>query len=71
VEAERGIAEDGPDWHVQSGLPGVPVPTPADRLEAALRALDLDALTPREALTWLWEQREQLPASGSGEGTAE
>lgn len=29
-------------------------------LAAALRALDLDGLTPREALAWLWERRERL-----------
>jgi hypothetical protein len=37
------------------------VPTPAERLAAALRNLDLDTITPRQALTWLWEQQERLP----------
>jgi hypothetical protein len=58
--AERLVAEEDAPWHTQSSLPGLPPPTPAERLEAALRALDLDALTPREALAWLWEQREIL-----------
>lgn len=58
----RLIAEDGPFQPVQANLPGLPAPTPAEKLEAALRGLDLDALSPRQALAWLWEQREQLDA---------
>jgi hypothetical protein len=30
-----------------------------------LRDLDLDAITPRQALTWLWEQQERLPEEAS------
>lgn len=71
LDVAPGIAEDGHEWRVQSGLPGVPIPTTADRLEAALRALDLDALSPREALAWLWEEQEQLTEARSGEGSAE
>jgi len=58
------IAEESPSYPIQSGLAGIPPPTAAERLEAALRALDLDAITPREALVWLWEQRERLPDGG-------
>jgi DNA mismatch repair protein MutS len=32
----------------------------AERLAAALRSLDLDETSPRQALEWLWEQRERL-----------
>jgi DNA mismatch repair protein MutS len=32
----------------------------AERLAAALRSLDLDETSPRQALEWLWEQQEQL-----------
>ena len=43
----------------------------AIELVAALHALDLDGLTPREALTWLWVQRDRLgtrdhPSDASG-----
>ncbi len=61
VEKSRVVDEDEPIWPAQAGLPGVPVPTAAERLEAALRQLDLDAVTAREALDWLREQRERLP----------
>jgi DNA mismatch repair protein MutS len=53
---ERRIAEDAPDW----SEPESPASSHADQLAAALRALDLDALTPRQALTWLWEQQDLL-----------
>jgi DNA mismatch repair protein MutS len=66
---ERTVAEDHPVWPGQTELPGLPAPTPAERLEAALRALDLDGLSPREALQWLWEQREQLPDCDGDDGT--
>ncbi len=71
LDSGRSIAEETPDWPVQARLPGVPAPTPAERLAAALRALDLDALTPREALAWLWEQQERLPDSASRHGIGE
>jgi DNA mismatch repair protein MutS len=57
---DRLIAEEVPAWSVQSALPGVAVPTEAERLANALRALDLNGITPREALAWLWQQRDQL-----------
>jgi DNA mismatch repair protein MutS len=72
------IADDPAAWcnerttrlPAQTELPGVPAPTPAERLAARLRELDLDALTPREALTWLWEQREQLDTRIAPSGDA-
>jgi DNA mismatch repair protein MutS len=60
AEVERLIAEDHPAWHEQEELPEAPAPTAADQLAAALRDLDLDTITPRQALTWLWEQQERL-----------
>ena len=60
LNVDRLIAEEVPGWSVQSALPGVAAPTEAERLAHALRALDLEAITPREALAWLWEQRDQL-----------
>jgi DNA mismatch repair protein MutS len=56
--AEISVAECGPVW--QAGLPGVCPPSAAERLSIALRDLDLDALSPREALTWLWSEQERL-----------
>ena len=41
-----------------------PEPTPGELLAASLLALDLDALTAREALQWLWEQQDQLRPPG-------
>ena len=38
-------------------------PSPAERLAVALSGLDLNEMTPREALEWLWEQQERLGAS--------
>jgi DNA mismatch repair protein MutS len=64
-EVDLLIAEESPGWSWQPSLPGVPAPTAAERLAAALRALDLEAMTPREALTWLWEQRDQLEATAA------
>jgi hypothetical protein len=54
-EPRRKIAEDELE----------PPPAPledeaATRLAAALRALDLDGMTARQALQWLWEQQERL-----------
>jgi DNA mismatch repair protein MutS len=68
-DAPRLIAETTPVWSGQAALPGIPAPTAAERLEAALRQLDLDSVTPREALAWLWEQRERLPNT-AGEAEA-
>jgi DNA mismatch repair protein MutS len=59
--AQPLIAEDNPAWHEQAEPPEARTPTPAEQLAAALRSLDLDAITPRQALTWLWEQQERLP----------
>ena len=63
--AENLIAEEDQPWHQQADPPEEPSPTPAEQLAAALRDLDLDAITPRQALTWLWEQQERLPAETS------
>jgi DNA mismatch repair protein MutS len=59
-ESHRLIAEEDPEWPGQAEPPGEPTPTPAHQLATALRDLDLDAMTPRQALTWLWEQQERL-----------
>ncbi len=61
AETVLAVAEESPSYPDQPVPSPDPAPTPAERLEAALRALDLDAITSREALVWLWEQREQLP----------
>ena len=71
-ERNSVILEDGPRWEgheawrssAQAELPGIPAPTPGERLAARLRELDLDAMTPRSALEWLWEQRETLTEEG-------
>ncbi len=60
AESRRLIAEEDPDWRQQAEPPAEPTPTPAQHLATALRDLDLDAMTPRQALTWLWEQQERL-----------
>jgi DNA mismatch repair protein MutS len=60
AEAAMKIAEEDPAWHEQADSIGDPPPTPAEQLAAALRDLDLDAITPRQALTWLWEQQERF-----------
>jgi len=65
AEAERLIAEEDQPWHEQAEPPAEPPLTPAEQLAAALRDLDLDAITPRQALTWLWEQQERLPEEPS------
>jgi DNA mismatch repair protein MutS len=54
------IAEDRPAWHESAQPPEAPEPTPAEQLVAALRELDLDGITPRQALTWLWEQQARV-----------
>ena len=57
-------------------LPGVweAPESEAERLAAALRGLDLNEISPRQALEWLWEQQERLtrehgepPVSGSSQ----
>ena len=68
-ESPRLIAETIPAWSGQAALPGIPTPTAAERLEAALRHLDLDSVTPREALAWLWEQQKRL-SEAAGEPDA-
>jgi DNA mismatch repair protein MutS len=60
AEAESLIAEEDQPWHQQADPPQEPSPTPAEQLAAALRDLDLDAITPRQTMTWLWEQQERL-----------
>jgi DNA mismatch repair protein MutS len=54
------IAEEAPPWPQQAEPPREPAPTPAQHVATALRDLDLDEMTPRQALTWLWEQQERL-----------
>jgi DNA mismatch repair protein MutS len=54
------IAEEAPQWRQLAEPPREPSPTPAQQLAATLRDLDLDEMTPRQALTWLWEQQERL-----------
>ncbi len=51
------VREDLAPW---PELASPPEPTPADLLADALLALDLDALTAREALQWLWEHQDLL-----------
>jgi DNA mismatch repair protein MutS len=65
AEAGSLIAEEEQPWRQEADPSEEPSPTPAEQLAAALRDLDLDAITPRQALTWLWEQQERLPAETS------
>jgi DNA mismatch repair protein MutS len=66
-EVDRVVADVIPAWRGQTVLPGIPLPTPEERLAAALRDLDLDAIPAREALAWLWEQQGQLSGENTGE----
>jgi DNA mismatch repair protein MutS len=50
------IAEEDLDWTMAEP----PEPSAADCLASALRALDLNDLTPRQALMWLWDQQDVL-----------
>jgi DNA mismatch repair protein MutS len=54
------IAEEDQPWPAREESQAEPTPTQAEQLAAALRDLDLDAITPRQALTWLWEQQERF-----------
>ena len=61
------IAEDRDGYEGVKGVKEVKdsgsrtdVPSPAQRLAAALRDLDLDEVSPRQALEWLWAQHERL-----------
>ncbi|CAA9578358.1 MAG: DNA mismatch repair protein MutS [uncultured Thermomicrobiales bacterium] len=57
---DRLLAE-GPAPPYQLSLAGIrPAPNAADRLARELRDLDLDALTPRQAIDWLFAQRDRL-----------
>jgi hypothetical protein len=60
AESRSLIAEEDPEWHKLTESPAESTPTPDQQLATALRDLDLDAMTPRQALTWLWEQQERL-----------
>jgi DNA mismatch repair protein MutS len=60
VEAPTRIAEEDQRWPAHEESHAAPAPTPAEELAAALRELDLDTITPRQALTWLWEQQERF-----------
>ena len=61
------LAEDGAIAAAagETSLPGTRAPIPAERLAAALGALDLDELSPRQALQWLWRQQERLVAEAT------
>ncbi|MFT4037187.1 MAG: DNA mismatch repair protein MutS [Thermomicrobiales bacterium] len=52
------LREDPAPWGSSSPPPAAP--SPADTLAAALLALSLDDITAREALQWLWVQRDAL-----------
>ncbi|MGH2558190.1 MAG: DNA mismatch repair protein MutS [Thermomicrobiales bacterium] len=55
-------AAESPNDPHQLALDGItPAPAAADRIARALRDLDLEGLTPREAIDWLFEQRSRLP----------
>jgi DNA mismatch repair protein MutS len=56
----RAIAEEAAPLETRPALP-----TPAERLAAALRELDLDDISPRQALEWLWAQQERLKQDGA------
>ncbi|MDQ3779573.1 MAG: hypothetical protein M3354_03350, partial [Chloroflexota bacterium] len=59
-EPDRQIAES-PDGAYQLGLTGFPNGhDAAGRLARELRDLDLGAMTPREAIDWLFNQQERL-----------
>jgi DNA mismatch repair protein MutS len=54
----RRVAEDAASEPPVAEEPAPPTAT--EQLAAALRTLDLDEVTPRQALTWLWEQQARL-----------
>ncbi len=57
----RTVAEERAAWPASANPPAANVaPSPAEALAEALRALDLDDLTARDALHWLWEQRDRF-----------
>ncbi len=59
--ANNHLVADEPDRDYQLALDGFSVgPSPSERLARELRALDLANLTPREAIDWLFKQRERL-----------
>jgi len=60
AESRSLIAEEDQEWRQQAEPPADPTPTPAQQLATTLRGLDLDDMTPRQGLTWLWEQQERL-----------
>ena len=57
-----------PFWSVptSSSIPMQRAASPvAERLATALRSLDLDEMSPRQALEWLWEQQGRLTERAS------
>ena len=54
------FAEGGPGEPNQLTLQGFPPPLPASRLAHELKRLDLSAMTPKQALDWLFEQQARL-----------
>jgi DNA mismatch repair protein MutS len=56
----RLVAEERETWQFSEEAPPPAGPSPAEEVAAALRALDLDGMTAREALIWLWEQQARL-----------
>jgi DNA mismatch repair protein MutS len=65
-EATGGIAAGLGDLPLFAMLHAEPAaPGPEEQLADALRAADLDALTPREALDLLYDWKRQLPRAKS------
>jgi DNA mismatch repair protein MutS len=56
----RRIAEDGEGGEDAEDPEAHPEPSDAVQFAAALRVLDLNEITPRQALEWLWAQQDRL-----------